>query len=655
MQRKVFVLFSTFILLVLLIAPLGTAGAQAQQTITGILNIRWGDGPSGSVTTYQIIADNKQTTVLQMDTAMESSGGVLTLNQKRVTVTGKWDTALSALETAPVFQAESINLADSPSGSVLQSSSVSAAVSGSQPWISIMCKFPDYPAQEPASLSYFQDMYSSTYPGLNHYWQEVSYNAINVLGSSAVGWYVLPQARSYYINNPNFLDVLAADCIAQADNDVYFPSYQGINMMFNYELDGFAWGGSQYLELDGVYGGWSTTWEPPWGYSDITVIAHEMGHGFGLPHSSGSYGQTYDNQWDVMSDTWSNCYRLSDPTYGCIGQHTIMFHKDILGWIPAGLKYTLNYSNADVSDAFNPGAYLMAEIPILGSGFNLYTVEARNNTVGYDSKLPGQGIIIHEIDYSRMNPAHVVDIDGNGNTGDAGAIWKVGETFTDLANNISVSVLAATTDGYQVSIQNGAQFATIEIGNSAQILPFVDVPLNYWAKGYVERLYAAGITGGCVTTPSLLYCPESGVTRAQMAIFLLKGIHGSGYVPPAVDAGTGFTDVPVDYWAAAWIKQLAIEGITSGCGDGNYCPETTVTRAQMSIFLLKAKYSSAYTPPNPIGVFTDVPVGYWADKWIEQLAVEGITSGCGAGTYCPDNSVTRAQMAVFLVKTFNLP
>jgi hypothetical protein len=75
----------------------------------------------------------------------------------------------------------------------------------------------------------------------------------------------------------------------------------------------------------------------------------------------------------------------------------------------------------------------------------------------------------------------------------------------------------------------------------------------------------------------------------------------------------------------------------------------------MAIFLLKTKHGSSYSPPNASGVFTDVPVGYWADKWIEQLAVEGVTSGCGNGNYCPDNSVTRAQMAVFLVKAFSLP
>ena len=181
---------------------------------------------------------------------------------------------------------------------------------------------------------------------------------------------------------------------------------------------------------------------------------------------------------------------------------------------------------------------------------------------------------------------------------------------------------------------------------------FGDALLNYWANNYIERLYNAGITSGCSIG---IYCPDDTITRAQMAVFLLKGMYGSSYTPPAVEANTGFGDVATNYWAAAWIKQLAVEGITAGCGSGNYCPDATVTRAQMATILLKAKHGSAYSPPSATGVFTDVPVGYWADKWIEQLAVEGITGGCGMGVYCPDSSVTRAQMAVFLVKAFSLP
>ena len=74
----------------------------------------------------------------------------------------------------------------------------------------------------------------------------------------------------------------------------------------------------------------------------------------------------------------------------------------------------------------------------------------------------------------------------------------------------------------------------------------------------------------------------------------------------------------------------------------------------MAVFLLRAKYGSSYSPPPATGVFSDVDLGYWAANWIEQLAVEGITAGCGNGNYCPEDEVTRDQMAVFLVKTFGL-
>jgi hypothetical protein len=126
---------------------------------------------------------------------------------------------------------------------------------------------------------------------------------------------------------------------------------------------------------------------------------------------------------------------------------------------------------------------------------------------------------------------------------------------------------------------------------------FADVSASYWAVSYAERLYESGITGGCATSP-LRYCPEQAVTRAQMAVFLLRGVHTSAYVPPAIGAGSGFGDVPVDYWSGAWIKQLAAEGITFGCGNGNYCPEHPVTRAQMAVFLLRSKYGTGYSPPD---------------------------------------------------------
>ncbi len=165
----------------------------------------------------------------------------------------------------------------------------------------------------------------------------------------------------------------------------------------------------------------------------------------------------------------------------------------------------------------------------------------------------------------------------------------------------------------------------------------------------------AGITGGCNSHPPL-YCPEGTVTRAEMAIFLERGMRGSDYTPPPA-TGAVFGDVPANYRAASWIEQLAADGITGGCGGGNYCPEGSVTRAQMAIFLLRARHGAGYAPPPTAGIFTDVPAGYWAADWIEQLYAEGITGGCDVAPlrYCPEDPVTRAQMAVFLVRTFGLP
>ena len=72
----------------------------------------------------------------------------------------------------------------------------------------------------------------------------------------------------------------------------------------------------------------------------------------------------------------------------------------------------------------------------------------------------------------------------------------------------------------------------------------------------------------------------------------------------------------------------------------------------MAVFLIKAEHGSSYVPPACTGILLDVPCPSQFADWIEQLAAEMITGGCGGGNYCPNSPNNRGQMAVFLDKTF---
>jgi IPT/TIG domain len=181
------------------------------------------------------------------------------------------------------------------------------------------------------------------------------------------------------------------------------------------------------------------------------------------------------------------------------------------------------------------------------------------------------------------------------------------------------------------------------------VADFLDVPSGQQFHDFVVTLVSNGITAG---VGQGLYGVNDNTLRQQMAVFLLKSKHGLCYVPPVC---TGvFTDVACPSTFANWIEALAAEGITGGCGVGIYCPQNPVRRDQMAVFLLKAEHGSSYLPPSCTGIFDDVACPSPFADWIERLAAENVTGGCGNNDYCPTNPVSRGQMAVFLVKTFGL-
>jgi hypothetical protein len=258
-----------------------------------------------------------------------------------------------------------------------------------------------------------------------------------------------------------------------------------------------------------------------------------------------------------------------------------------------------------------------------------------------------------------------VNINAGGLTLTNPLIIVSGWASPDLPGAVRLNGVPLTQDtGYYPSVRGSAQELWVTLNqslvgavNRLEIIgqTFADVPASYWASSYIEALYRAGVTGGCSTNP-LNYCPDNSVTREQMAVFLLKGALGSGYTPPACTTPT-FADVPCSSIFAPWIEDLVNRGITIGCGGGLFCPSDPVTREQMAVFLLRSvgvlsDTLAACTPPGP---FSDVPCSSVYSRWIQELVARAITFGCTATTYCPTSQVTRAQMAVFLVKTFALP
>ncbi len=465
--------FSAALLLAAVVAGMGLSGPDAeaqssqdaQEQLSGIFAARYGDTleeDSGAEhldgvhkVEYVLTDDRGQETELQMkEQVAEPEGGTLELVGERVTVEG---TGTSGGEV----RVEEIQ--QQPTSAETSAFEAKASVTGSKPAATILCRFADSTGTTPHSPSWFDTLVSGTSkPGIDHFWREVSYNNINLMGSQVFGWYNLPHNRAYYFDSAGNarLSLLAEECTGVADAQVTFPGYTTINLMFNENLDGSAWGGWQTLSRDGRTKTYGMTWMPPWGYENVGILGHEMGHSYGLPHSSGPYDQTYDSWWDVMSSAGLGNSCIRDATYGCMAMHTIAAHKDKLGWIPASQKYTATTaSNQNITierlGTTASGNYLMAKIPIGGSSTAFYTLEARR-FVGYDDHLRGEAIVIHHVDTRNATGlqriAKVVDPDNNGNPNDAGAMWTPGETFTDPTYGIKVKVTGVTASGFSVTI-----------------------------------------------------------------------------------------------------------------------------------------------------------------------------------------------------------
>lgn len=164
----------------------------------------------------------------------------------------------------------------------------------------------------------------------------------------------------------------------------------------------------------------------------------------------------------------------------------------------------------------------------------------------------------------------------------------------------------------------------------------------------IEALVTAGITTGCSRSGDR-FCPDDPVSRGQMAAFLHRALPlGTGSATFEDTEGTVF---------AADVSSVADAGITFGCDppdNTRFCPDATVTRGQMAALLVRG---FDLPPADGAGSsFTDTAESEFVDD-IDRLADAGLTLGCdppGYARFCPDDVVTRGQMATFLVRALGL-
>lgn len=189
------------------------------------------------------------------------------------------------------------------------------------------------------------------------------------------------------------------------------------------------------------------------------------------------------------------------------------------------------------------------------------------------------------------------------------------------------------------------------IGNS-----FLDVaPQNMFYR-YIEEMLHSGVTSGCKPR---YYCPLNNVSREQMAKFVCDAVHNAYGMCPIASCQHLFNDVPDTNLFCSYIEKLYTDNVIDGCQAQplRYCPSNPVKREEMAKFICRGMNRGAPWKCNLAycsGIFADVPASNPFCDFIEDLYQQGIISGCQSSPllYCPNNNVTREQMAKFIANAF---
>jgi N-acetylneuraminic acid mutarotase len=213
-----------------------------------------------------------------------------------------------------------------------------------------------------------------------------------------------------------------------------------------------------------------------------------------------------------------------------------------------------------------------------------------------------------------------------------------------------------TSTPTQTSTPTNTATNTATATPTACAMTFSDVPVGYWAYGYIRWAYCRGIVSGYADNT---FRPENNTTRSQIAKMVVLASGFPLVLPPGAPH---FTDVPPENPFYIYIEVAYAHNVISGYADHTFQPYRSVTRAQLSKMIVVARGLPLVSPPTP--TFNDVPLSYWAYTYIETAETHNIVGGydCGgSGEPCPgryfrpDNLATRAQLSKMLYQAFGLP
>jgi len=290
---------------------------------------------------------------------------------------------------------------------------------------------------------------------------------------------------------------------------------------------------------------------------------------------------------------------------------------------PAGVEWTLAYPAGDVVPTdVAAGSALIAAGKSISCNGRIGTITCLG--VGFNANPIPDGVVA------------VVTLSLAPATASALLPIFIGNTTAVLGNGAAIPV-------------DGTGGAITVVGWQPLVPPyFTDVAPTDFDYTAANLLYMMGISKGCSANP-LLFCPNSTLTRGEMAALLIRAVGGD---PTSFNPTPYFADVPPSHLFFAWIQKLYELGITAGCATNPlmFCPDRPVSRGEIAAFTTRGRYGPAAPfAYSTVPYFTDVPATDIFFASIQKMAELGM-SGCSPVLYCSTNATTRGEAAVFLVR-----